>query len=283
MLVTSLNGVEAVAVIGAGKIGSAIIKALNECCRDLRIVATGRRDETLENARSLGAEVTKDNREAVINAELVVLSVKPHHFPVVIKQTGRDVWRGKLVVSVMAGVRLATLQAVLTDAEVYRAMTNINALVRKASTAIATLNSEALGKDVVENLFRCLGSVYWVPEEYLDIWTSLVGSGPAFISEIVDALVLGAVASGMPRDIAYRAILDVLEGTAVLLKSVNTHPAVIRDEVTTPAGTTIRGLMVMESEGVKSALMKTIEAAYRRSSEIGNDIDQSIRRELNLS
>lgn len=282
VLATGLGWIKTVAVIGAGRIGSAIIKALNECCKDLRIVATGRRDETLENARLLGAEVTKDNREAVKQSDLVVLSVKPHHFPVVVKQTGRDLWMGKLAISVMAGVKLATLQSVLTGAEVFRAMTNINALVRKASTAIATLNSNASSRRVVEEFFTCLGTVYWVPEEYLDIWTSLVGSGPAFMAEIVDALVLGAVASGMPRDIAYKAILDVLEGTAVLLKSVSTHPAVIRDEVTTPAGTTIRGLMVMESEGVKSALMKTIEVAYRRSAEIGSDIDQSIRRELSL-
>ncbi len=271
-----------IAVIGAGKIGSAIIKSLNECCREVRIIATGRRNETLENARSLGAEVTKDNREAVRSADLVILSVKPHHFPVVIKQVGSNAWGGKIVVSVMAGIKLATLESVIPNAEVYRAMTNVNALVRKASTAIATLNSNSEGRLVVEDLFKCLGNVYWVPEEYLDIWTGLVGSGPAFIAEIIDALVLGAVASGMPRDIAYKAILDVLEGTAVLLKNVDSHPAVIRDEVTTPAGTTIRGLMVMEEEGVKSALMKTVEAAYKRSAEIGNEIDLRIRKELNI-
>jgi pyrroline-5-carboxylate reductase len=86
----------------------------------------------------------------------------------------------------------------------------------------------------------------------------------------------------MPRDIAYKAILDVLEGTAILLKNRDAHPAEIRDEVTTPGGTTIRGLAVMESKGVKSALMETVEAAYRRSSEIGVDIDEFIRKELNL-
>jgi len=281
-LITVDRVAKTIAVIGAGKIGSAIIKSLNECCREVRIIATGRRNETLENARSLGAEVTKDNREAVRSADLVILSVKPHHFPVVIKQVGSNAWGGKIVVSVMAGIKLATLESVIPNAEVYRAMTNVNALVRKASTAIATLNSNSEGRLVVEDLFKCLGNVYWVPEEYLDIWTGLVGSGPAFIAEIIDALVLGAVASGMPRDIAYKAILDVLEGTAVLLKNVDSHPAVIRDEVTTPAGTTIRGLMVMEEEGVKSALMKTVEAAYKRSAEIGNEIDLRIRKELNI-
>jgi len=274
--------VRTIAVLGAGKIGSAIIKAISECWSGVRVIATGRRDITLENARALGAEVTRDNREAVKLADLVILSVKPQHFPTVLNQTGTDVWVGKVVVSVMAGIKLRTLEAVLKGAKVYRAMTNINALVKKASTAVATLNSDDTSKEVIEKLFNCLGSVYWVPEEYLDIWTALVGSGPAFIAEIIDALVLGAVASGMPRDIAYKAILDVLEGTAILLKNRDAHPAEVRDEVTTPGGTTIRGLAVMESKGVKSALMETIEVAYRRSSEIGVDVDTFIRKELNL-
>ncbi|MEM4519915.1 MAG: pyrroline-5-carboxylate reductase [Sulfolobales archaeon] len=274
--------IKVIAVIGAGKIGSAIIKGIKECYSDVRIIATGRRDTTLENAKSLGAEVTRSNKEAVIRADLVILSVKPHHFPVVIKGVGRDVWDGKTVISVMAGVKLNTLSSVLVGAKIFRAMTNINASVKKASTAIATLNSGDREKEVVEDLFKCLGTVYWVPEEYIDIWTALAGSGPAFISEIVDALVLGAVASGMPRDIAYKAILDVLEGTAILLKNKDVHPAEVRDEVTTPGGTTIKGLAVMESRGIKSALIETIEAAYKRSFEIGNDIDLYIRKELSM-
>ncbi|MEM1982533.1 MAG: pyrroline-5-carboxylate reductase [Sulfolobales archaeon] len=274
--------IKVIAVIGAGKIGSAIIKGIKECYSDVHIIATGRRDTTLENARSLGAEVTRSNKEAVIRADLVILSVKPHHFPVVIKGVGRDVWDGKTVISVMAGVKLNTLSSVLVGAKIFRAMTNINASVKKASTAIATLNSGDREKEVVEDLFKCLGTVYWVPEEYIDIWTALAGSGPAFISEIVDALVLGAVASGMPRDIAYKAILDVLEGTAILLKNKDVHPAEVRDEVTTPGGTTIKGLAVMESRGIKSALIETIEAAYKRSFEIGNDIDLYIRKELSM-
>jgi len=284
VLCTSLCKGRNLSVIGAGRIGSAIIRALREYCGDnVKIIATGRRNETLENAKKLDVIATRDNRKAVKEADIIVLSVKPQHFPEVIRQTGKDVWSGKLVVSVMAGVKVKTLAAVMPGAEIYRAMTNINVSVGKASTAIATPEDNSVNRSIVEELFKCMGEVYWVPEEYLDVWTSLVGSGPAFIAEIVDALILGAMASGMPRDIAYKSILDVLEGTAILLRNVDKHPATIRDEVITPAGTTIRGVMVMESEGVKAALMKTIEATYKRSIEIGMEIDQYVKRELNIS
>ncbi|MBP1358104.1 MAG: pyrroline-5-carboxylate reductase [Sulfolobus sp.] len=272
--------VKVVSVIGAGKIGSAIIRAIRGNCKDVEVIATGRRDETLRNAELLGARATRDNDEAVKEGNLIVLSVKPQHFPIIVKQVGKDRWKGKLVVSVMAGVKLKTLETVIEGAEVYRTMTNINAIVRKASTAIATNNGKS--KENVEGLFKLLGTVYWVPEEFIDVWTALIGSGPAFLAEIIDALTMGAVASGMPRELAYSAILDVMEGTAVLLKNRNSHPISVRDEVTTPAGTTIRGLMVMEARGVKSALMETVEAAYRRSLEIGNEIDKEIRRALGI-
>ncbi len=276
----NIQDINVISVLGAGKIGSAIIKAVKENCKDVEVIATGRREETLRNAEQLGAKATRDNDEAVREGKLIILSVKPQHFPVVVKQVGKDRWKGKVVVSVMAGVKLKTLESVLEGAEVYRAMTNVNAMVKKASTAVATNNGK--NKDAVENLLKLLGTVYWVPEEFIDVWTALIGSGPAFLAEIIDALTMGAVASGMPRELAYNAILDVMEGTAVLLKARNSHPISVRDEVTTPAGTTIRGLMVMEARGVKSALMETIEAAYKRSIEIGNEIDKEIRRALGL-
>lgn len=276
----NIQDINVISVLGAGKIGSAIIKAVKENCKDVEVIATGRREETLRNAEQLGAKATRDNDEAVKEGKLVILSVKPQHFPIVVKQVGKDRWKGKIVVSVMAGVKLKTLESVLEGAEVYRAMTNVNAMVKKASTAVATNNGK--NKDAVENLLKLLGTVYWVPEEFIDVWTALIGSGPAFLAEIIDALTMGAVASGMPRELAYNAILDVMEGTAVLLKARNSHPISVRDEVTTPAGTTIRGLMVMEARGVKSALMETIEAAYKRSIEIGNEIDKEIRRALGL-
>ncbi|MEZ0346765.1 MAG: pyrroline-5-carboxylate reductase [Infirmifilum sp.] len=270
--------IQEVAVLGAGKIGSCIIKALIE--NDIRVIATGRSLETLKNAERLGAVSTRDNRKAVESSDLIIISVKPYHFPQLIKETGMDVWDKKTVVSVMAGVTLSTLQGVLEGAEVYRAMPNLNAYVGRSTTAIAE-NGSGVHKNTVEALFRLIGTTFWVPEEYLDVWTGLAGSGPAFLAEIIDALAMGAVASGLSRELAYKAILDVLEGTAIYLKTRgNIHPAQLRDEVATPAGTTIRGLTVLESRGVKAALIELVEQASKRSKEIGNDVNKKVKEEL---
>ncbi len=264
-----------VAVLGAGKIGSAIIKAVTESGL-AEVMATGRREVTLENARRLGAVATRDNRAAVEWGEVIILSVKPHHFPKVLAEVGPEAWAGKVVASVMAGVSLRTLRHYLRGAEVFRAMPNINALVKKSSTAVAgEKGSEAAA--VVEKIFSALGRVYWVPEDLIDAWTGLAGSGPAYIAEIVDGLILGALAVGMPRDLALETILDVLEGTAELLRRYRMHPAQMRDEVTTPAGTTIAGLSILEAEGVKAALIKTVKAATERATEINRLIDARIR------
>jgi len=182
---------------------------------------------------------------------------------------------------VVAGVKLSTLRAALPGAEVYRAMPNINAVIARSTTALAPHDARSTpGGRLAEELFRCLGSVYWIPEEWMDAWTALVGSGPAFFAEIVDALVLGAVMVGMPRELAYAALLDAMKATAEHLESRSVHPLELRDEVTTPAGTTIHGLIKLESEGVKAGLMKVVEASTRRGRELGALIDAAVRRSL---
>ncbi|MEL9970782.1 MAG: pyrroline-5-carboxylate reductase [Metallosphaera sp.] len=263
------------AVLGAGTIGSLIIRS--SVSMGFQVIGTGRSERTLERVRSVGAEPTSDNLKAVKCAELVVISVKPQHFSDLIRQIPSELWKGKTVVSVMAGVRIETLAKVIKDANLFRAMPNVNARVNMSTTA---LTGGEEGRDVVDTLFKNLGTNYWVTEDLMDVWTALIGSGPAFVSEIVDGLVLGAVASGMPREIAYSAVLDMLRGTAENLRHHKGHPIEVRDNVTTPAGTTIRGLKVIEERGVKAALIETIESSTRRASELGKVIDEKIRKEI---
>ncbi len=268
---------DCLSVIGAGRIGQTIIRALLKSGYG-RILGTARRDRTLSRIREIGVEATRDNAYAVREADTVILSVKPYHLIDVLREVPSNYWRGRLVVSVIAGVSLATLRKHLRGAEVYRAMPNINALVGRSSTALASDGLDGERKGEVEDIFSRIGKVYWVREELLDAWTGVVGSGPAYIAEIIDGLVLGGLAVGLPRDLIFESILDVLEGTAKLLREKRIHPVEMRDEVTTPGGTTIKGLSVLEAEAVKSALIKAVEEATKRSMDISRHIDETINR-----
>lgn len=259
-----------IAFLGSGKVGKILIRRFLESGHE--VIATARTDSSLGEARRLGA-VTSDNGGAVKVSDFVFLAVKPNQLPGVLKAVPREYWRDKVVVFVVAGIRVDTLVEMIGNHRVFRSMINLASEVGIAAVGVSPPVAE------VTRVLSSLGSVYWIQEEYLDTWTGLVGSGTAFVAEIVDALSLGAVASGMFRELAYRAVLDVLEGTAQLLRYRNVHPSVLRDDVTTPAGTTIQGIKVMESVGVKSALIQTIETASRRSSELGKILDQSLKEE----
>ena len=260
------------AVIGAGKIGTAIIRSLIDC-GVTQIVGTGRREDTLENIRRLGVKATRDNRWAASWANIIVVSVKPHHLIEIVKEIMSVVDR-KILVSVVAGVRVKTLEKLFPGAIVYRAMPNINAVIGESVTALTPARKSEFDV-IVESMFKCMGSVYWIPEELFDVWTALIGSGPAFIAEIVDALVLGAVSAGMPRDTAYRALLDMIASTIKLLRD-GMQPSQLRDLVATPAGTTIKGIKVLEEHAVKAALMDVVEKSAARSRELGEEIDKMV-------
>lgn len=265
-----------VAILGAGKIGSSLAKSFRDC--GVNVIATARREETLSNVSRLGVEVTRNNREAVVGSDIIVISVKPLQFPVLASEI-RGLVKDKIVVSVMAGVKRVTLEKALLATTVYRAMPNINVRIGMSTTAL-TGPQDGVYSLVVEKLFRCAGTVYWVPEEWLDTWTALVGSLPAYIAVLVDSLVLGAVSTGLPRDIAMKAVLDTLRATAEHLSRRDVHPAELRDEVTTPAGVTIEGLKVMENRGVPAALIETIERSARKAENLGLIIDQRVSSNL---
>ncbi len=268
---------KAVAVLGAGKIGSAMVKGLIGNVK--RVIATGRRDSTLAKIQELGALALRDNARAVSLADVVIISVKPYQLPALISEI-KEAADSKIIVSIVAGVSRNTISRRLRGATVFRAMPNINAVIGKSTTAVVIGDYDVESRLVVESLFRLMGTVYWIPEEWIDTWTGLVGSGPAYLAEIIDGLVLGAVSMGLPRDVVYKAVLDTIMATAELLSKDSRHPAVLRDEVTTPAGTTIHGLKVLESRGVKSALMEIVEAASRRGRELAREIDSSVDKAL---
>lgn len=238
-----------------------------------QVTATGRKEETLKRAETLGALATRDNKAAVEASETVIISVKPSQLPQLLKEIRGHV-DGKIVVSIVAGVRRYTLEKALGAAHVYRAMPNVNASIGLSSTALSGPQDGEASR-IVESILSCAGKVYWVPEELLDAWTVVSGSMPAFAALIIDSLVLGGVSAGLPRELAMNAVLDSFRGTIEMLER-GVHPIVLRDEVVTPAGVTIAGLKVMEYMGVPAALIKTVDESVKRARELGSIVDKAI-------
>ena len=214
-------------------------------------------------------EVTANNQVAAQAADVLLLAVKPQVFEVVAQDLG-TIPSTALVISILAGVPLARLEASLGSQPVVRVMPNTPATVGVGMSAIAAGRStQAEDIELTERLFRAVGEVVTVPESLMDAVTGLSGSGPAFVAIAIEALADGGVAAGLPRTIADQLALQTVLGTAELLSQTQLHPAELKDRVTSPGGTTIAGVAALETAGFRSALISAVQAAYQRAQQLG--------------
>jgi len=207
-------------------------------------------------------------------AQVVVLAVKPQQLEgvaaaaAVCPKQGEDD-APRLLISVLAGVRLERLQRLFPSRTCVRVVVNTPALVRRGLTALAWGQEESPEvRDWVERLFRRVGDVWALPESQLDAFLALTASGPAFVALVAEALADGAVAAGLPRALAQPLALRTLSGTAALLEEKDLHPGQLKDMVSSPGGTTIAGLRALERAGLRSALLEAVVAAAERSREL---------------
>ena len=249
-----------VAVLGTGTIGGAITKALKKAGYD--VVATRRRVEKAKELLELGIEVISDNRKAAESADVIFIAVKPNKVGEVLSEVS-DIIEGKLVISLAAGIPLRELKR-FAKAKFVRAMPNIAALVGESFTAYAT-DLEGEDVELVEKLLRTFGDCVRVEEEHMDAITGLSGSGPAYVTVFLEAMIYGGLRVGLPRDLAKRASLQTLLGTAKLLMETEKHPAEVREWVITPGGTTIDGVFELEEGKIRTAIMKAVDAATKKS------------------
>ncbi|MDI3475912.1 MAG: pyrroline-5-carboxylate reductase [Thermococcaceae archaeon] len=251
-----------IAVIGAGMIGGAVAKALAE--KGHEVIATRRNVEKAKWLEEYGVRVVRNNPEAADWAEVVFLAVKPNKVAKVLGEI-RGALNGKILVSLAAGVPIKTLKELAPGAKVVRAMPNIAILVGEAFTGYSTTDLEPGEREKVESLLRTFGECLLVDEEHMDAITGLSGSGPAYVSVFVESMIYGGLRVGLPREVAKIAALQTLLGTAKLLMNYEGHPAEIRDMVTTPGGTTIDGIFELEEGKIRTAIMKAIDAATKKS------------------
>ncbi|MFQ3612623.1 MAG: pyrroline-5-carboxylate reductase [Cyanobacteriota bacterium] len=254
-------------VIGGGAMGSALLRRWVDSgvCPPDQI---GLREPDSVRASALQKELDirllSDLTQAG-ESKILFLAVKPQVFATVVAEMGQ-LTTPELVISIMAGIPLQQLQQAFPRQVVVRTMPNTPALVGAGITAISYgTGITPTQMEQVEKLFRAVGEVVTVAENQMDAVTALSGSGPGYVAVIVEALIDGGVRVGLPRPIATQLALQTLSGTAALLQQEQLHPALLKDRVTSPGGTTIAGIDALEQAGVRGALMQAVQAAYERS------------------
>jgi pyrroline-5-carboxylate reductase len=217
-----------------------------------------------------GARQMPTNADLVAQSNVIFLAVKPQNMQAVLGEAAGKVTPDKLVVSVAAGVTLARLCEGLKTNRVVRVMPNTPALIGKGASAFA-LGPAATAADglLVSQLLGAVGQAFQVDEKLLDAVTGLSGSGPAFVYVMIEALADGGVRMGLPRDIALALAAQTVRGAAEMVITTGEHPAALKDKVASPAGTTIAGLAALEERGLRGALISAVEAASKRSAELG--------------
>ena len=268
------HGKKKIAFLGAGNMAEALVKGLLGAgvATPAEIVcAEPRADRREELRKKYGVAVTASNAEAASQAGIVLLSVKPQEMDAVLAEIAPSVDASKLVVSVAAGVTISAIARRLgPGARIIRTMPNTPALVGAGASALAR-GPNATDADAAQALvlFQAVGTAVVVGEHLLDAVTGLSGSGPAYVFLAIEALSDGGVKAGLPRDVATKLAAQTIVGAGRMVLETGEHPGRLKDQVTSPGGTTIAGVHALEAAGFRAALIAAVEAATRRSKELG--------------
>lgn len=261
-------------VIGCGKMGTALVLGAIEA----GVVAAGDvlGTDVIAGARAsfsekTGAGTTADLAELLERCEVLLLCTKPQDIFSTLGELKIDEDNGRLLVSIAAGVTLTDLERHTSKAvRVVRTMPNTPALVGKGAAAYCLGARTVEGdEEVVKELLGAVGLAVSVPEKLMDAVTGLSGSGPAYVYLMIEAMADGGVRAGLPRADALRLAAQTVSGAAEMVLRTGEHPAVLKDMVTSPGGTTIAGLAVLEQRNVRSALIEAVTAASARAVELG--------------
>ncbi|OGV49047.1 MAG: pyrroline-5-carboxylate reductase [Lentisphaerae bacterium GWF2_52_8] len=270
---SSINSIGDIAFIGAGKMATAIACGL---LREGFPQASLRAYEVSDTAlahfhEATGGHGSKKQAEALSNARIVILSVKPQHIHEALAACA-PLLKDKLLISIVAGVKLKTLTELSGVERVIRVMPNTPALVGagiSAYTPSPYVSSEDLRH--CELIFEAVGAALLVPEHLMDAVTGLSGSGPAYVFDFIQGLADGGVAAGLPRDKAMHLATQTVLGAARLVQQSGTHPTVLRDQVISPGGTTAKGVAVLEKGSFRGLVAEAVLAAAQRSAELGQN------------
>ena len=257
-----------IAVIGTGVIGGAVINSLLKSEYEGKVTAAEIDSEKAKVIEKLGVSVTSDNRKAAKEADIIFVSVKPNVLKTVLNEISKEV-EGKLVVSTAAAVTIGFCKRVAPKARFVRIMPNVAILVQESFTAYCCDdNVTDEDKEKVKAVLEMMGKSMEIEEKYMDAVTAVSGSGPGYISILVEAITYAGLKVGLPRDLALQSAAQAVLGTAKLVLESGQTAAQIRDMVTTPGGTTIEAIYEVEGSQVRQALIRAVEAATKKSETI---------------
>lgn len=258
--------------IGGGNMAEAIIKGLRDGGVPAGVIMVAepaplRRDFL---STEYSAEVTDDNLDVARQADIIILAIKPQVAASVLTALEPAISADKLIISIMAGVSTGFIEEALANGvRVVRCMPNTPALIQAAASALCPgRKAGAQDLEVAGEIFARVGTVVTVPEKQMDAVTGLSGSGPAYVFAFIEALSDAGVKNGLPRDVAASLAVQTVLGAARMAAETGEHPAILRERVTSPGGTTIAGLHTLENGRFRGLIMDAVDAASQRSREL---------------
>jgi pyrroline-5-carboxylate reductase len=269
------------ATVGTGVMAESMIAGLlrGRLVEASQVVASHPRPERREQlAREHGIRVTASNVEAVAGADVIVLAVKPQMLARVGREIGPHLAAGQLVLSVIAGATTTALEGLLGHRELVRSMPNTPAQLGRGMTVwYATPETTPEQRAQARALLSALGAELEVDDEkFVAMATAVSGTGPTYVFLVMEALVDAAVHLGFPRHVAHDLVVETLEGSALFAKQSGAHPAVLRNMVTSPGGTSAAALHELESGRLRTVLSEAVWAAYRRTLELGDQLEAAV-------
>jgi pyrroline-5-carboxylate reductase len=264
-----------IAVLGAGKMGGILVQAFLRSGlfpRELVAATVAHEARAAALSKQFDIAVTTDNLTAAEEADVILLGVKPQQMDDVIRGIAPALRPGKLLISFAASVKTNAIeQAAGCEISVIRAMPNTPAMLGAGITAICRghfVTDHQLA--LAEQIFATVGRTVIVDEKHMDAVTGLSGSGPAFLYIIIEALAEAGVNVGLPRDIATLLAAQTTYGAARMVLETGSHPALLKDEVTTPAGCTVEGILELEEGGLRVTLIKAVKRATERARQLAS-------------
>ncbi|MDL1958821.1 MAG: pyrroline-5-carboxylate reductase [Deltaproteobacteria bacterium] len=266
---------ETLGFVGGGQMAEALIRGLlsRELLKPGQITVSDLSEVRRSHLKkTFGINTTLENKEVVKGSEIIVLAVKPQVMAIVLEEIRPVVSSDRLVVSIAAGITILSLEKGLPEGtRVVRVMPNTPALVQAGAAALCKGTAARPGDlDIIRQILETVGKAVVVPESLMDAVTGLSGSGPAYVFTFIEGLIDAGVREGLPRTVAQELVVQTVLGAALMCQNTRKHPAELTTMVTSPGGTTVAGLHVLERGALRGIILDAVRAATERSRELGS-------------